>query len=296
MLGEAAARRRGLILAGVATVLWSSAGVFVRLLDHLDVWTVQAGRGAFGGLFMLLAAIFEWRRGRLGPRFGLGSKLAPLIVLLAAGAMTGYVAALRLTTVAEVMVIYATLPFVAAGLAFALAGERAPPRTLAAAGLALAGVVVMVGGGVTGGHLAGQALSFAMTICFALMVVAQRRHRDMSLTSINALGALTSAIVAFSFAPREPVDVVDLLTLALFGLATLCLAFLMFMEAAKHIPAAESALINMAEVVLGPLWVFLFFAEDPGWPAVGGGALVLLAVLWRIAPDLVGATRGGSLT
>ncbi|HYC26043.1 MAG TPA: DMT family transporter, partial [Roseiarcus sp.] len=210
MQGEAAARRRGLILVSIATALWSSAGLFARALDHLDVWTVLAGRGAFGALFMFCASIVEWRRGELGPRFGLGSKLAPLIVLFAAGAMTAYIAALRLTSVAEVMAIYATLPFVTAGLAFVLVGERIPTRTLAAAGLALVGVLVMVGGDVGAGRLAGQALSFGMTICFALMVVAQRRHREMSLTSINALGALVSAIIAFSLAPRERIEMPDL--------------------------------------------------------------------------------------
>jgi drug/metabolite transporter (DMT)-like permease len=101
MQGEAAARRRGLILVSIATALWSSAGLFARALDHLDVWTVLAGRGAFGALFMFCASIVEWRRGELGPRFGLGSKLAPLIVLFAAGAMTAYIAALRLTSVAK---------------------------------------------------------------------------------------------------------------------------------------------------------------------------------------------------
>ena len=39
MLGGNSARRRGLILVLIAAVLWSSAGFFARLIDHLDVWT-----------------------------------------------------------------------------------------------------------------------------------------------------------------------------------------------------------------------------------------------------------------
>jgi drug/metabolite transporter (DMT)-like permease len=286
MSGEGAARRRGLILTSVATLIWSSAGVFTRLLDHLDVWTVLAGRAGFGALFLAIAAIIEWRRGLLGPRLGLGSRLAPLIILLAGVAMTAYIAAIRVTTVADVMVIYSTLPFVAAGLAFVLLGERPGGRTLAAAGLALAGVALMVVGAAGASRLLGQGLSFLMTISFALMVVLQRRHQEMSLTSINTVGSLAAAIVALSLAPREPVGPADLLILALFGLATVCIAFVMFMEGAKHIPAAESALINMAEAVLGPLWVFLAFGENPGPTAILGGGLVLGAVLWRIAPNL----------
>ena len=40
MPGERSARRRGVMLVLTATVLWSLAGVFARLLAYLDVWTV----------------------------------------------------------------------------------------------------------------------------------------------------------------------------------------------------------------------------------------------------------------
>ena len=292
MQGGGAARRRGLVLTSVATLIWSTAGVFTRLLSHLDLWTLLAGRAGFGALFLGAAALLEWRRGRLGPFFGLGSKLAPLIIFLAAVAMSSYIAAVRVTTVADVMVIYSTLPFVTAGLAFLLLGERPSGRTLAASGLALAGVAVMVGGAAGTGRFVGEGLSFLMTVSFGLMVVLQRRHPEMSLTSINTIGSALAAIVAFSLAPRQAVGARDLVILAVFGLATVCIAFVMFMNGAKLIPAAESALINMAEAVLGPLWVFAFFGEDPGASAIGGGALVLGAVLWRIAPDLWRARAG----
>ncbi|HLW89733.1 MAG TPA: DMT family transporter [Roseiarcus sp.] len=296
MESDGAARRRGLILTSLATLIWSTAGVFARLLGDLDVWTVLGGRAGFGALFMSVVAIIEWRRGRLGPRFGLGSPLSPLIVLLAALAMTTYIAAIRVTTVAEVMVIYSTLPFVAAGLAFALLGERPSMRTLAAACLALIGVVVTVSGAASGGQLLGQGLSFVMTVSFALLVVLQRRRPEMSMTAITTLGSLASALFALALSPRQPVGAADLVIVAIFGLATVCVAFVMFMEGAKHIPAAESALINMAEAVLGPLWVFLAFGENPGVRAMIGGALVLGAVLWRIAPDLWRAGAGRAST
>jgi drug/metabolite transporter (DMT)-like permease len=292
MLGEGAARRRGLTLVGLATLVWSSAGVFAHLLNHLDIWLVLCGRAFFGAFFSALAAIVQARRGELGPGFGLGSWLSPLISVLAALAMTTYIAAMRLTTVAEVMVIYATLPFVTAGLAFLLARERAPIRTLAAAALALAGVVVMVGGAVGTGRLGGQALSFVMTFCFGLMVALQRRNPGMSLTTITTVGSLIAGLFAFFEAPRQAVGTSDLALMALFGFATISVAFLMFTEGAQHIPAAESALISMLDVVLGPFWMFLFFAEKPGLAAISGGALVLFAVVWRIAPDLWRARRG----
>ncbi|MGO8833425.1 MAG: DMT family transporter [Roseiarcus sp.] len=293
MLGGNAARRHGLILVFVATVLWSSAGLFTRLVDHLDPWTILGGRAFFGGAFIFMAALAEWRRGALGPNFGLGP-LAPLIIPLSATAISTYIAALKATTVGEVMVIYATLPFVSAGLALVVNKERTTPRTLVAAGVALLGVMVMVEGAVGTGRLIGQLLSLTMTLAFALMIVLQRRHPGMSMTSINAMGAFTAAAVGLGFSPHPPVTPFDLAVLAAFGLTTICVAFILFMEGAKHIPAAEAGLISMLDVVLGPLWVFLAFGERPGRSAIVGGALVLSALVWRLAPE-IGRARNGSL-
>ena len=259
--------------------------MFARLVDHLDVWTILCGRAFFGGLFIVAAAFFEWRRGVLGPNFGLG-RLAPLLVALSAIAVSSYIAALKTTTVAEVMIIYATLPFVAAALAFLLNGERAATRTLIAAGVALAGVCVMVASAWGTGRLLGQAISFLMTAAFALMIVLQRRHPGMSMTAINGLGAFAAAAFAFSLSPHPAMTPFDLAVLAIFGLTTVCIAFILIMEGAKHIPSAEIGLISMLDVVLGPFWVFLFFGERPGPLAIGGGMLVLGALVWRLAPEI----------
>ena len=285
MLGGISARRRGLILVFIATILWSSAGFFARLIDHLDTWTMLSGRAFFGGMFMLAAAIVEWRRGVLGPYFGLGP-LAPLLIAISAIAISAYVAALKATTVADVMVIYATLPFVAAGLGFLIGGERTTRRTLIAAGVAFAGVLVMVASAVGTGRLTGQIIAFVMTVGFALMIVLQRRHPGMSMTSINAIGALVAAGVSFQFSPHPALTPFDLTILAIFGLTTVCVAFFLFMEGAKHIPAAEAGLISMLDVVLGPLWVLLAFGEKPGPMTFVGGVLVIGALVWRLAPDV----------
>ena len=282
---DKAARRRGILLVLTGTLLWSLAGFYARLIDHLDLWTMLCGRAFFGGLCISVWAVVEWRRGTLGPRLGLGPS-APYIIALSATAISSYVAAIKSTTVADVLVIYATLPFVAAGLAFLITGERASRRTIIAAGAALFGVVIMVAGGLGGGRLLGLGLSMLMTLTFGLMVVLQRRRPGMSMTSINAIAAFAASAFALHFSPLPPLGAFDIVILFLFGLTTICLAFVTFMEGAKHLPAAEAGLIGMLDVVIGPLWVFLGFGENPGLPAIVGGAIVLSAVIWRVAPEL----------
>ncbi len=284
---QAAARRRGLIFVLAATFMWSLAGLFARLIPHLDFGTVLFGRAAFGGGCGLIVAFHDWRRARLDAR-RLVTPLAPLVILLSSTAISAYVAALMTTTVADVLVIYATLPFVAAGMAFAITGERSSRRTLIAAGVAMIGIVVMVAGGLGQGRLLGQALSFLMTATFALLVVLQRRDPLLPVAPINALAALVAAGFGFMVAKPATVTAFDVGVLFLFGVTTITIAFAMFMEGAKHVPPAEASLIAMLDVVMGPLWVLIAFGERPDATTFVGGGFVLAAALWRLAPELRG--------
>jgi drug/metabolite transporter (DMT)-like permease len=150
--GESSARRRGVVLVLTATVLWSMAGLFARLLGHLDVWTVLGWRALFGSGSISIVALIEWRSGRLDDPFGFGA-LSPFVALLAMIAISAYSAAIMTTTIADVMVIYATLPFVAAAIGYLVNRERVAPRTLAASGVALIGIVIMVAAGLGSGRL-----------------------------------------------------------------------------------------------------------------------------------------------
>lgn len=285
---------RGVLWVFIATVLWSLAGLFARLVPNLDFGTVLCGRAAFGGGFGILLAIADWRSGRLDPR-ALITPLAPIVILLSATAISGYVAALLTTTVADVLVIYATLPFFAAGMAYVVTGERASRRTLVAAGIALVGVVIMVVGGLGHGRLVGQSLALLMTVTFAGLVVLQRRDPQLPVAPINAVAALVAAGFGYTVARHVEVTAFDVGVLAVFGVTTITIGFALFMEGAKHVPAAEASLVAMLDVVIGPLWVLIAFGERPDPETIVGGAFVLGAALWRLAPELRRGAGGGNV-
>ena len=44
-------------------------------------------------------------------------------------------------------------------------------------------------------------------------------------------------------------------------------------------PAVELTLLTLTEVVLGPLWVWLFISETPRLWTMIGGAVVILALI-----------------
>jgi drug/metabolite transporter (DMT)-like permease len=274
-------RALGIALVAGATVLWSTAGFFVRLLD-LDNWTMQAWRSLFGALSLL--AIIVGQHGRRTPQAFRAIGLVGLAAVpIATISMFTYVAALKLTTVANVAVVYATVPFIAAAVAFVWNGERSTRRTIIASAIALVGICIMVGSATRGGDLAGDALSLLMTVAFAVQLVMARRYPSLSMAPVNALGAMLCALLCWPLMPGVSVSPSQLLILAAFGTTTMGVSYLLFLTGGRRIPSGEAGLIGLLEVVLAPLWVWIGFGEIPARAAVVGGTLVLGAVVWYLS-------------
>ena len=212
----AAARYRlGLILVTTSAVAWSTAGFFTRLIP-LDSATLLFWRGLFGGLGILVFIIWQQRWNTARSFWAMG-RPAWSFALVSGFGMLCFITSFRLTTVAHVSIIYATVPFLAAGLAWFVMRERPAVHAVLASLAALLGVGIMVGLGGDGGWF-GDLLAFAMTASLAVMMVISRRHQGIPVMQAACISALLSGFVAIPFAADLAVSGIDLINLALFGL------------------------------------------------------------------------------
>jgi drug/metabolite transporter (DMT)-like permease len=278
------ARVYGVALVTTAAVLWSTGGFFVRLLD-LDVWTMLAWRSVFAALSLVVVVLIQHGRNTMRAVGAIGWP-GLVAIPIAATSMGSYVVALKLTTVANVMIVYATVPFVAAGIAFAWFRESSKPRVLLASAVALAGIVIVAGSATHLHDIAGNAIAFLMTLTFAVQLVMARRYPWLEMAVINAFAAALCAVACWPLMPAGIPDPYHLLILALFGMTTTAFAYLLFLMGGRHIPSGEAGLIGLLDVVLGPFWVWLAFGEQPGQAAFAGGGLVLMAVFWYLSREL----------
>lgn len=279
------ARQRGLLLVAAAAVLWSLGGLIVRYLGDVDVWTVVFWRSTFAGLF--LAAFIAWRdRGQaIAVVLAIGWP-GLLVAVCFAAASTAFVVAVSLTTVANVLIVLATAPLMAAGLARLVLGEPVRRATWLAMLAALAGVTLMVSDSAARGSLRGDAIAFVTAFCFALASVTIRRHRAVRMTPAVGLGAAFAALATLPFAAPLAVAGADMGLLAVFGTVQYGLGLALFATGARLAPAAPVAMLTLLEPILGPLWVWLALGEHPGAVALAGGAVVLGALAVHTALDL----------
>jgi drug/metabolite transporter (DMT)-like permease len=278
---HAAEHRLGVALVTAAAVAWSLAGFFTRLIP-LDAWTILFWRGIFGGFFISLYVIAHYRGRTLAVTRAMGWP-GLLITCLSTLGMTTFIPALKLTSVANVAIICATGPFVAAVIAWLWLRERVSGLTLGASLLAFAGVALTVAGaGGSAGSLSGDILAFVMTSAIAAMTVALRRYRGVPMLPTACLSNFLGSVISLAFAAPLAVGAVDLGNLALFGLVQMSLGLTFFTIGSRLIPAAEAALISVLETPLAPLWVWLAFDERVSPQALIGGGVVMIAVIGHV--------------
>lgn len=276
----------GIALVLSSAVAWSTAGFFARMVP-VDIWIVVFWRGIFGGLSIAALAMIERRR--FGFDFKRAFTLAGLaLILISATGKIAFLYALQNTTVANVTVLYATLPFMTAILAWLWFREKAARRTLVGSLVAGAGVIITVSGstGLGGGHILGDLAALFMTLTMALMTVIMRRHRDVPMLEAAALSGFAAAAVAWPMADPFSIAATDILWLALFGLVTQGGGLGIYTMGARRLPSAQAALLSASEVPMSPLWVWIFFQEVPAQETFIGGGLVLAAILWNIGAEL----------
>jgi drug/metabolite transporter (DMT)-like permease len=270
------ARRRGQLFIVLAAIAWSTAGVMQRELS-VDTATQLAGRAFFAAL-ALAAFVVILSRGHPVDAFraiGLAGIGVAATTALASGM---FILALNHATVANVLFMQAASPVAAALLSWLALGERISRRAAVAMGVAIVGVGLMVGGPGSGGVL-GVAASVVMMLAFAVSIVITRHRRDVSMAPAICLSQVLVLAAAAPFARPGTVTGRDLGFLVLLGVGQMGLGLAFVTMGARLLPASEVALITLLEVVLGPLWVWIFLSEQPATTTLIGGAIVIVAVL-----------------
>jgi drug/metabolite transporter (DMT)-like permease len=276
--------RLGLLLVALAALFWSTSGIFVRLISA-DLMTMLFLRGLFSGSAVLL--VYLLLEGKAGV-FRLKHLSLPVFAVAACSAMSmiAGIGSLRFTTIAESLIIYATVPFMTAGFAWVFVGEKPSMRTLVASAIALAGVAIMLKDASWDGSLFGKGLAVLMTLGMAGMTTIMRRHQDVPMLPAMALSAFLCSSVTFWFAAPLSVGAQDLLLVAMFGVIQNATGLVLYAIWSRKIPAAEATLIAALEVPFTPLWVWLFLGEVPAGAVLVGGAVVMAALFGHILTEI----------
>jgi drug/metabolite transporter (DMT)-like permease len=284
--------RLGYLLVFLSALMWSFGGTIARFIHAGDSWTVVFWRSAWAAAFLI--GFMVWRdgwRGMVALFRGMGLPGLAVAVCFAT-ASTAFVVALAYTTVANILLMQAGVPLLAALLAWVLFRETVSTATWIAIAAVIAGVAIMVSESLDGAvSPVGDGLALLIAVMFSVATVITRRFAHVRMTPATCLGTIFAAAFAASQASDFAVSGADMAWLFAFGVVNLGLGLAFFATGARMIPAAIAALLGTFEPLLGPIWVWLVHAEVPTVRTIVGGAVVFVALLTHIGLELRRQTR-----
>ncbi len=262
----------GLLVA--SAVAFSSTGIFTKGVEA-TAWAVIFWRAVFASFS---TTAYAASRGALRREF-LGMGWSGLAVgLVGAAGTAALIPAFKLTDIANVALIYAAAPFLAALLAWLAVGEQISKSTACGAAGALVGVVIIVAGSVGNVNLTGDGLALFMTLVMATIMVIYRARPDTPSAGPSVLQSLVLIPLALVFGDPLTTAGTEIGILAAFGVLH-AIASVTLAEGAKRVPSGQTALIGALETPLAPILAFLILAEIPTILTLIGGSIVFTAVL-----------------
>jgi drug/metabolite transporter (DMT)-like permease len=272
---------QGSLIILLTGIFFSFGGLAFRSVD-IGSWEYLFFRGlGMGGVaFVVLAFRYRNRLADLTSRLERSHLYAGLLL---GGMNMLFIVSLEFASVAFVLLLQTLSPLTAAYFSWLLMKERPGPTVLLATAVSLVGVVVMVGGSIADDLSLYGLIAAAIPIGFGLYSTLIRSSARIDvMVPLLVAGAclLVMGIVAVSISGGFDATPRDAAIGVFAGSVLLAAPLTAFNIAQRVVPAPEAALLIMTEVVLAPLWVWLFVDEQASRTTVVGGAIILVAVIW----------------
>jgi|TARA_B100001939_G_scaffold2240_1_gene2124 DME family drug/metabolite transporter len=280
-LGYKREARLGLVFVFMAGVLWSTVGLGIRLIEEATVWQILLYRSISLSLFLAIVIYLRSKENLFTVirAAGLPACVAGLALV---GAYSGAIYGIQSTSVATAMLLFACAPFIAAILGWLFLREKVRKATWISILFAMLGIGIMVQDKSTGSALLGSLAALGSAFGFAVFTVALRWGRSVEMLPAVLLSGIfaifiTSSICLLSGLPFQ-ISVNDTGISMGMGVFQVGAGLVLYTLGSKTLPAAELTLLSLAEVLLGPVWVYLFLNEVVTLSTLVGGLILLLAI------------------
>ena len=268
---------RSLLMTAAAAVVWSIGGLGIRIVN-VSPWGVVFWRATFMGLTILSFLIIRDRK-RAFQTFKKIGTLGLVAGAFLAIASTFYVLSITHTSVANTLVLQGISPLIAALFGWLMLHERVRPETWLAIIISIVGLVIMVSGSLATGEFLGDLFGLVTAIAFAGNIVVVRATRETDLIPAACLGGFLSASIAIPMVNTFTIAAHDLGILAGLGAVQLGLGLCLFVTGSRNLPPAQTGLLTLLEIVLAPLWVWLFIGEQPTLSTLTGGVIIITTLV-----------------
>ena len=272
----------------LCAVLWSTSGLFIRLLDWHPM-VISGGRSILAVAVLIVIRFFPLNRNgsltKKATRIKEILKEAPMLAasgLCYAATMILFVIANKLTASANAILLQYAAPVWTALFAWFLLRERPHWEQWCALVFVSLGMYLVFSSGLQAGSVLGDIIAVLSGIAFGANSIVLRMRKDGNPADILIFSHIICAVfsIPFFFLYPPSISVNSILCISFMGIFQIGAASALFAYGIRRVPAVQAMLTAAIEPVLNPIWVLLTIGERPGLSVIAGGAVILAAVIF----------------
>ena len=150
--------------------------------------------------------------------------------------------------------------------------------------LILSGVILFMTSNNAGGSKYGNFIAFTESIFFTLMTLSSKKLEGINPLALTSLGNLFTAVVLLIFIGDARYLIFSLKTheyisLLLLGTVQVALGYGFYNMGLKYTTAQNASIIAILEMILGPLWVFLFLHQGSSRQTLIGFMFIIAGLI-----------------
>ncbi|HLC69361.1 MAG TPA: EamA family transporter [Candidatus Bilamarchaeaceae archaeon] len=273
--------RRGYLELILYSVFAGVVGVFVKLVENLDTYSLIFFRAGIAAIFILLVILFQRRIKELGI---VHSGKTLLVGIFQGLSIFLYFTSLLQTTVSNAVFLLYTAPIFSVILAKFFLKEKIEKETLIGIFITLLGIIFI---------LDPTTFSFDsnQTIGNLIALGSGFFYSAMALTAKPVLKTKSGYYVAFwqniiislmfiLFLKVNPVSAISTnwWQLGIIGILSTGIAFILFMEGVRKVKAQKIFIVTALEPLAGTVLALILLAEIPSILTIAGAILILYGV------------------
>ena len=262
----------------MCAALWSIAGIFIKLIPW-NSFVISALRSFFAGLTVLVYIRIKGYKIVINRQTLIPGLLLGLVYI-------AFVAANKLTTAANAIVLQFTDPIVIVIFSALFFGQRFKKRDFIAVICTFIGIGMFFLDQLSEGYLIGNFVAIFAGACLGGMFIAMGKAETQERFSAMLVGQAVAFIFGLPFiiTTKPEFSALPVLYIIILGVLQLGIPYILYGRAAEHCPPLACSLLGALEPLLNPVWVLIFDGEKPGLFALIGGVIVMGSVtVWCIA-------------
>jgi len=271
-------RSKGLLITLIGVVFVIPDSIMVRLISS-DPMVTAFWRSLTAGIFVAIFVLLTMRDKVMNTITQMG-RAGWMYCVLIGTTSPAFVLAVLNTSVANVVLIFASMPIFSALLSFLILSERPSRQLLLTSSFVFVGLAI-IGLGSSGGADAnwiGDLWAVYIVIAFSLALTLLRRQKHISMLPAIPIGYIGAAFAMFWFIDPLETIATDGALYVMHGVliaASTCGLTL----GPRYISATEVSLLILLESVFAPVLAWLVLSEIPAHSTILGGVLILSALV-----------------